>query len=328
MKTAKEIIKELPLNLNDISRLVMETAEELGERCAGMERGEMMRLMRRVLHAGVAAIRAEEHTVSFETAAWESVQYRAGRRAVTLRDLRHFVRRMLRVEGVAERPLRAMSTRECRELLQAAFGGSVHSYNKGRAILHSIFSYGQKQEWCGENPVARIECRRVREQEIKPLGEEEIKRLEAAAKMPQHRDMQLSLHLLLYCGLRPQEVARLETTHIQPQQGRVIVPASSSKTGGGRAVPLRNKGKLRGVPLRIPGNWENRWRRLRRAAGFAPGQWVPDVCRHTFASYHAAYFQNLGALQLEMGHRSANLLLSRYLNLPQVKQAKAYWNLS
>lgn len=64
-----------------------------------MERGEMMRLMRRVLHAGVSAIRAEEHTVSFETAAWASVQARAGRRPVTLRDLRHFVRRMLRVEG-------------------------------------------------------------------------------------------------------------------------------------------------------------------------------------------------------------------------------------
>ena len=140
--------------------------------------------------------------------------------------------------------------------------------------------------------------------------------------------MRLSLHLMLYCGLRPQEVARLDESRIQAEQGRVIVPPSSSKTGGGRAVPLRNRGKLRGVPLRIPGNWENRWRRLRRAAGFAPGRWVPDVCRHTFASYHAAYFRDLGALQLEMGHRSANLLLSRYLNLPQVKQAKAYWNLS
>lgn len=328
MKTAKEIIKELPLNLNDIARLVMETAEELGERCAGMERGEMMRLMRRVLHAGVSAIRAEEHTVSFETAAWASVQVRAGRRPVTLRDLRHFVRRMLRVEGVAERPLRAMSTRECRELLQAAFGGSVHSYNKGRAILHSIFSFGLRQEWCSENPVSRIECRQVREQEIRPLSPEEIERLEAAAQQPEHRAMRLSLHLMLYCGLRPQEVARLDESRIQAEQGRVIVPPSSSKTGGGRAVPLRNKRKLRGVPLRIPGNWENRWRRLRRAAGFAPGRWVPDVCRHTFASYHAAYFQDLVALQLEMGHRSANLLLSRYLNLPQVKQAKAYWNIS
>ena len=195
-------------------------------------------------------------------------------------------------------------------------------------MLHSVFAHGIRQEWCAENPVARVEVPRMQEHEILPLSPEEIKRLEAAAQQPEHRAMRLSLHLLLYCGLRPQEVARLDESRIQAEQGRVIVPPSSSKTGGGRAVPLRNKGKLRGVPLRIPGNWENRWRRLRRAAGFAPGQWVPDVCRHAFASYHAAYFRDLGALQLEMGHRSANLLLSRYLNLPQVKQAKAYWNLS
>ena len=327
MKTAKEIIKGLPLNMNDVARLAMEAAEELGERCAGLERGEMMCLLRRVMRYGVAALRSEEHTVSFETAAWASVQARAGRRAVTLRDLRHFVRRMLRVEGVAERPLRAMSTRECRDLLQQAFGASVHSYNKGRAILHSIFAYGQKQEWCGENPVSRIDTVRVAEKEITPLQPEEIRRLEEAVQRPEHRDMRFSLHLMLYCGLRPQEVARLDAGHICTEQGRVIVPPRFSKTGGGRVVPLRNRGKLRGVSPCIPRNWDNRWRSLRRAAGFAAGQWVPDVCRHTFASYHAAHFRNLHELQLEMGHRSADLLRSRYLNLPQVKQVKAFWNM-
>ena len=88
-------------------------------------------------------------------------------------------------------------------------------------------------------------------------------------------------------------------------------------------VPLRKKKQLQGVTLRIPRNWQNRWRALRRAAGFT--DWQPDVCRHTFASNHAAYFRDLGALQLEMGHRSADLLRSRYLNLPQVNQAKVYW---
>ena len=33
-------------------------------------------------------------------------------------------------------------------------------------------------------------------------------------------------------------------------------------------------------------------------------------------------------LQLEMGHRSADLLRTRYLNLPQVKQAYEYWKSS
>ncbi len=324
MKTAKDIIKDLPLNMNDIARLTLEATEELGESAQGLTRLELLHLLRRVIRAGVKAVKAEEHTVCFEEAAWASVAARTARRATTLRDLRHFVRRMLRVEGVAVRPLRAMSTRECRELLEKAFGGSNHSFNKGRAILHSIFAYGQRQEWCGENPVSRIEPRRIQEKEIVPLSPQEVRRLEETAQLPEHREMRFSLHLLLYNGVRPQEVARLHERNIQPEQGRVIIAASGSKTGGGRVLPLRKKKKLQGVDLRIPSNWQNRWRALRRAAGFT--HWQPDVCRHTFASYHAAYFRDLGALQLEMGHRSADLLRSRYLNLPQVNQAKVYWN--
>lgn len=323
MKTAKNIIKGLPLNMNDIARLSLEATEELGESAQGLTRLELLHLLRRVIRAGVAAVLAEEHTVCFDQAAWESVAARAGRRTTTLRDLRHFVRRMLRVEGVGTRPLRAMSTRECRDLLEKAFGSSGHSFNKGRAILHSIFAYGQRQEWCGENPVSRIEPRRIQEKEIVPLSPQEVRRLEQAAQLPEHREMRFSLHLLLYNGVRPQEVARLNKRHIQPEQGRVIIAASGSKTGGGRVLPLRKKKKLQGVDLRIPRNWQNRWRALRRAAGFT--HWQPDVCRHTFASYHAAYFRDLGELQLEMGHRSADLLRSRYLNLPQVKQGKEYW---
>ncbi len=353
MKTAKNIIRDLPLNMNDIARLILEATEEMGERVSGMTRLEMLHLLRRVIRAGTEVVKAAEQTVPFAEAAWASVEARAGRRATTLRDLRHFVRRMLRIQltdledaadvkgrearlpktsprqaetpalGVGGLPLRSMTTAQCRRILHAAFGNSSHSFNKGRAILHSIFAYGQRREWCGENPVSRIESRRVQEKEIVPLNPQEVRRLEQAALQPEHREMRFSLHLLLYNGIRPQEVARLNAQHIQPEQKRVIIPAAGSKTGGGRVVPLRKIKSLKGVSLRIPRNWQKRWRALRRAAGFTC--WQPDVCRHTFASYHAAYFRDMGALQLEMGHRSTDLLRSRYLNLPQVSKARQYW---
>ncbi|MBQ3240352.1 MAG: tyrosine-type recombinase/integrase [Akkermansia sp.] len=325
MKTAEKIMEALPLGGRDAARLVLEVCEELGERVAGLEGRSLICLLRRVMRLGVEELAKREHTVSFETAVWASVEARAERRPTTRRDLRHYARRLLRVEGVASRPLRAMSTRECRELLQAAFGGSASSFRKGRAMLHSIFAYGMRQEWCAENPVARVEVPRVQEREIVPLCPEEVKRLETAVQQPEHRAMRFSLYLLLYCGLRPQEVERLRLQDVHPERGCVVVPGRCSKTGGGRVVPLRKCAELRGVPLRIPRNWGNRWRRLRRAAGFSAGQWVPDVCRHTFASYHAARFRDLGALQLEMGHRSADLLRSRYLNLPQVVDAGRFW---
>ncbi len=323
MKTAHKLISELPLSINDIARLTLEATEQLGERAAKTNRLELLQLLRRVTAAGVRVLRAAEYTVCFEEAVRKSVASRQHLRPVTLRDLRHYTKRMLRLEGTAELPLRCMSTGDCIHILETAFGGSAHSYRKGRAILHSIFSFGKRMQWCDANPVDNIQAPRVKEREITPLSLTEVEQLKRTADLPEHRAMRTSLHLMLYCGLRPNEVARLKPEDIQLQEKRVLIHPRTSKTGGGRVVPLRKASQLRGVQLKIPRNWHSRWQALRRAAGFT--NWVPDVCRHTFASYHAAYFKNLPELQLEMGHSTPDLLRSRYLNLPRTQHAREYW---
>ena|GEM_PF-2280607 len=50
-----------------------------------------------------------------------------------------------------------------------------------------------------------------------------------------------------------------------------------------------------------------------------------STSRHTFASYHAAYFRNLPELQLEMGYRDTSLLRSRYMMPTLKKEAAAFW---
>ena len=323
MKTARKLISDLPLNINDIARLILEATEQLGSMTADMERLKMLQILRRVIAEGVRALRAAENTVSFEEAVSQSVGARAHLRPASRRDLRHFTRRMLRIEGTAALPLRSMSAGDCRRILGEAFGSSAHSYRKGRAILHSIFTYGRRMGWCDTNPVDNIEVPRVQEQEIVPLTLQEVKKLELAAELPEHRAMRTSLHLMLYCGLRPNEVARLRPDDIQLHEKRVLIHPRTSKTGGGRVVPIRKASRLKGARMRIPRNWQNRWLALRRAAGFS--HWVPDICRHTFASYHAAHFRNLPELQLEMGHSTPALLRSRYLNLPRIQQARKFW---
>ena len=323
MKTARKLISDLPLNINDIARLILEATEQLGSMTADMERLEMLQILRRVIAEGVRAVRAAENTVSFGEAVGKSVEARAHLRPASRRDLRHFTRRMLRIEGTAMLPLRSMNAGDCRRILGEAFGSSAHSYRKGRAILHSIFTYGRRMGWCDTNPVDNIEVPRVQEQEIVPLTLQEVKKLELAAELPEHRAMRTSLHLMLYCGLRPNEVARLRPDDIQLHEKRVLIHPRTSKTGGGRVVPIRKAARLKGARIRIPRNWQNRWLALRRAAGFS--HWVPDICRHTFASYHAAHFRNLPELQLEMGHSTPALLRSRYLNLPRIQQARKFW---
>ena len=310
MKIVDELLKRVGLRGEDAARLVLEVVEGLGKETEKLGRVELMEAVRKVMRAGIEERRREEGTVSLEEAAWASVEARSDLRPVYRRDLRYFVRRMMRDRALAGRPLRAVRAKECREMLEREWGKSPHGYRKARAILHSIFTYGQGQEWCSENPIDSIRTPRVQEEIIEPLNIPDVRRLEATAQCPQHREMYLSLYLMLYCGLRPTEVRRLQPEDIRWGQRVVIVRSQTSKTGGGRVVPLRVKRKLAEELCLIPANWDRRWRALRRAAGFM--SWRPDTLRHTFASYHAQYFRNLPALQLEMGHRSTELLRTRY----------------
>ena len=323
-RITKKLVSDLPLNINDIARLVLEMTEALGERAAGLSRLDLLALLRRVMAEGVQAVEKAERTVSFEEAARASLAARRDRRPTTRRDLRHFIGRMLRDAEAARRPLRAWTVADCKKLLAKTFPNSPSSYRKGRAILNSIFMFGLRQEWCDKNPVQGVENPRVTEKPIEALTMDEVKRLEQAAERPEHRAMALSLRLMLYCGVRPAEVTRID-----PQRDIVgdelIIRPTTSKTGGGRVIPLRKvKTYLRTHPQqqRIPRNWQNRWHALRRAARFTT--WRADACRHTFATYHARRFKNLPALQAEMGHRDVGLLRSRYI-MAQSGNGAEYW---
>ena len=320
---AKKLLAGTGVSENDAARLTLEAIETLGELATGASRPELVTLLRRVIQAGVAAVKAAEHTVSLSVAAWASVEARKDLRPTTRRDLRHFVRRILRVEGAADMPLRSMSTADCKRILSTAFGASPSSYRKGRVILSSVFSYGIRQEWADSNPVTRIVVPAVQENPIEPLTPEEVERLKATAGRPEFRDMRFSLSLMLYGGIRPTEVSRLQDGDINWEEGLVIIRPRASKTGGGRAVPLRGVRGIRKRDRHIPRNWKRKWQALRRAAGFR--HWVPDVCRHTFATYHAAKFRNLPELQLEMGHRDTSLLRSRYMVPARRKDAELFW---
>ncbi len=345
-KYTEHLLAGLPLSSSDAARLVLESVEEMPELrvLAGQGREALMQALRRVLHAGIAAVREQEHTVSFREAAEESLARRqqAGRRPTTLRDLRYFVNRLLQLPGLGERPLRAMSVQECRKALETTFSGSAHAFRKGRAIMHSIFAYGQRQQWCSRNPVAAIEQPGLVEKEVVPLTLAECRRLVETANQPDFRDCLPALGLMLFAGVRPGEVERLRWADVHCTEGALTISARHSKTGGARRVELcpplrsmlsryRTRSTVPPQSALCPPDWGQRWRRLRQAAGFGrrATPWVPDVLRHTFASYHALTHRNLPALQLQLGHRDARLLLTRYLNLPSIRRSESrhFWEL-
>ncbi len=321
---AEELLKNSVLDATDAARLVLEMQDALIRRTKKRSKPALMKLFRRVIYAGTECVEQEEQTVCFKTAAWASIDARTTRlRKVSLRDLRYYVRRMLRVEGCSRMLLRHMNTARCRYILESAFAQSSSEYVKGRSIMHSIFAYGIRREWCDANPVTRIEVPHVQESIIEPLSPDAAGRLLECAR---NTDMHLSVCLLLFSGIRPAEVSRLNIEDICWKEKQVYIRSQTSKTGGGRVVPLRGCDHIPPGLRVIPRNWHRRWQAIRLQAGFT--KWVPDVCRHTFASYHAAYFRNLPALQLEMGHCDLHLLRSRYMRPVNIVPARKFWALT
>lgn len=322
---ATALLENSPLGIEDAARLVLELQEALGPLARTKNRATLMERMRRLIKAGSDSIQAGEVSVSFTKAAERSLKARANRRPLTLRDLRYYLRRMENCGDFGKRSLRTISVQECRTVLRSTFGSSCHSYRKARAIMHSVFAYGIRQQWCSRNPVTGVDAPEIPETPIEPLSLAAVHRLERAAREPDHRAMQLSLHLMLYCGVRPTEVQRIDPARdIDWKHREVLIRPQTSKTGGGRIVPLRKANRVRrDCRETIPRNWSKKWKALRRAAGFK--LWQADVCRHTFASYHAQRFRNLPQLQIEMGHRSCELLRTRYVMPRLGNEAMEFW---
>ncbi len=315
--------------LLDAARLVL----ELVEGCGPVEEGVNAFLRcRRAVTLGVESLRQEEHSVPFAEAVAFTQRVKSNRAVRTQRDIEYYMRRMMReVPWLGNRALRLLTPQECRQALQQAFPTPCQQ-RKARAIMSGVFSVGRRQGWCGENPVQLVEAPVVREKEIVAMPLESVQQLLAAARHPAHQAALPALGLMLHAGVRPQEVTRLQWGDIDFEEREICIPARHSKTGGARHIPvspplLQMLVRYRGCGRICPPNWRSRWLELRRFAGFE--HWVPDVLRHTFASYHAKYFRDIAALQLSMGHRDQRLLMSRYINLRGItrRQAAAFWKL-
>lgn len=317
------LLDSVSLNHADVARLVLEAYDYLGDMASEKSRTDVLMMLRSVIRYGTRVLRENGCSVSLREAARSSLKARQHLRPTTRRDLRFYTRRLLSVEEFADLPLNHFNARRCRQLLDMAFSGTPSGYLKGRNILHSIFAHGVRLEWCNRNPVDLIHVPKPKEKPIRPLSLYEVERLKRAAERPAFRDMKFSLCLMLYCGVRPTEITRLQPADVDWDEGHVIIRPHTSKTGGGRVIPLRCIRGIRAEERSIPRNWVRRWKKLRLAAGFS--KWTPDICRHTFASYHAAYFKDLPALQLEMGHRDTMLLRTRYVSPARRKDAGSFW---
>lgn len=283
---------------------------------------------RRCIEAGAEVLRRLERTVSFEKAVIAALEARRERRARTQSDFRYFTRRfMKRCEGLASRRVRAITPQECTAYIETAFD-TPRQRQKARLVLSGVFSTAVRRGWCSENPVLQVEVPRVVERRIEVLSPREIECLLGAARQYGDGCCLAAVGMMLYAGIRPHEVARLSWEQVNLKNRCISILPQHSKTGGARLVSihaplLRLLEGCAGVGRICPPQWLRHWRELRRLGGFS--HWVPDVLRHTFASYHLRFFRNYNELQYETGHRDSTLLRTRYVSMSRLGDVAAFW---
>ena len=187
---------------------------------------------------GIQAWREMKRTVSFKTCVEESLKARAHRRPRTLGEIRSVSARMMREwPALQGKMMRSLRTEDCRAILSRF--PTPGGMRKARVILHGICAFACRRGWAGGNPVEGTFAPAVIEKKIPVLMPEECGRLIRTAQKEYDGACLPAAVLMLYAGVRPQEVRRLRFRHLRLENGELIIPSTHSKTGGSRLVTLQ-----------------------------------------------------------------------------------------
>lgn len=325
-KAAIYLFKGTNVNILDAVRILRGALDLKPVNCSD---GNLSYLMK-VVNLGISAVRRGIKSKPIYQAYQAYLEEKsANLKPTSLRDIKTIANRIFRKNPtLKERFAGDISSEEWLKILNCQFP-LPNQFNKARAMLHALYSFCLKMRWSEENPVSPIPKKKIFEKEIAPLSVDKVQKLLSVGKTKKHSESAAALGIMLWTGMRPNEVSRLKWEDIDFSEKVITVKKENSKTGGARQIemcpvlrewldPLKKKSEAKICPK----NWLGKWKSLREDAGFKH-IWVNDVLRHTYASYFAKRFRDLPRLQLNMGHRDLSLLRSRYVNMAGIKKSDA-----
>lgn len=282
----------------------------------------------KVINTGKRNLRTKE--MNFANGLEIYIKSKTHLRIDSLRDIKYLSTRLLKAIPIfAKRNFSEFTTNDCEMWLNKTFS-SRNQFNKARTMLHALFEFALRREWCDKNPIKFIERKKIIEKEIKPLTLVQTKHLLKTSQSKQLKKCIAGVAILTLAGIRPKEVRRLKWSDIDLNENSITIRSQCSKTGGVRQVEICTSLKKLLKRINIsdtnsficPRNWPQLWKNLRDVSGFK-GIWQQDVLRHTYASFFAKHFQDMPRLQLNMGHHNQSLLRSRYVNMNGISKADA-----
>lgn len=221
---------------------------------------------------------------------------------------------------------------------------SASSFNLILRTLSPAFNRAVREGWATENVCQRIERHETKRRTVAVLTLAQARKLMTSARdyrndseLPEWLQVDASgataaLALMLFAGVRPAEVTRLEWNDIDMEAATVFVSNEKAKTDRSRffTMPETLRQWLDTVPESarhgaiIPANWKKVWQAIRRKVGITDER---DQCRKSFASYHLQAFGDVNLTRAIMGHEAGDVLFQHYRGLVKPKDAAAFWRI-
>ena len=200
-------------------------------------------------------------------------------------------------------------------------------------ILCAFFSWCAEtpREWIKTNPAATDKVKResLSKREVLIYQPDEVKRLLAAAP----DDLLPFFAFGFFAGIRPQELKRLEWSHLNLEEKAIVLPANLTKTATRRVITvdptlsawLNWYISKHGIQQGLVTPTTNLRKRLDAIRAAAKVTNIQDGMRHSYASYWLAVNKDEHRLRENLGHRSSDELWDHYHKATTEKEAKQFW---
>ena len=216
------------------------------------------------------------------------------------------------------------------------------SFNAHLRRVKSVLNYGVKHGWLAKNPALLVEPIKRPRQSVKILPVETVELMLRTAQA--HTPGLLPfLCTSLFCGVRPEELNRIEWRDFNLPDKKLIIRPEVSKTNQPRTVDLsdnmiewlntfdRGEGSSRvmqGWTRGILTPTRNRLWRFMREQQPTLAKHAPHNClRHDYVSFYLAQNNNdINTLVIQSGHSSA-VMFRHYLSIVSKADAVKYWAL-
>jgi len=225
---------------------------------------------------------------------------------------------------------------------------SPHAFNLAFRSTSPAFTLAVAKGWLSQNPFKRIQKIDTGRRGPVTILTLEQARLMLTSCRDYRKDKKIkenwqvdasdsvpAVAMMLFAGIRPAEIQRLEWEDIDVENGTIFISNQKAKTDRSRYIEMPDtlKAWIRDYSPELikrtgpvtGSNWKRKIQLIRQQAGIATeGR---DQLRKTFASMHLAAYEDVSKTRSILGHETSEVLFTNYRGAVAKKTALQFWNI-